>query len=36
MRDVAKAMGLDPLQVEALARSMQWWDGYSDRRNAGA
>jgi error-prone DNA polymerase len=27
LRDVAKAMGLDPLQVEALARSMQWWDG---------
>jgi error-prone DNA polymerase len=27
LRDVAKAMGLDPLQVNALARSMQWWDG---------
>ncbi|HQR23276.1 MAG TPA: error-prone DNA polymerase [Steroidobacteraceae bacterium] len=27
IRDVAKAMGLDPLQVNALARSMQWWDG---------
>jgi error-prone DNA polymerase len=27
LRDVAKAMGLDPLQVAALARSMQWWDG---------
>jgi error-prone DNA polymerase len=27
LRDVAKAMGLDPLQVDALARSMQWWDG---------
>jgi error-prone DNA polymerase len=27
LRDVAKAMGLDALQVEALARSMQWWDG---------
>ncbi len=27
MRDVAKAMGLGPLQVDALARSMQWWDG---------
>ena len=27
LRDVAKAMGLDALQVNALARSMQWWDG---------
>ncbi len=27
LRDVARAMGLDPLQVAALARSMQWWDG---------
>ncbi len=27
LRDVAKALGLDALQVEALARSMQWWDG---------
>ena len=27
LRDVAKALGLDPLQVNALARSMQWWDG---------
>jgi error-prone DNA polymerase len=27
LRDVAKAMGLDPLQVNALTRSMQWWDG---------
>ena len=27
LRDMAKAMGLDPLQVAALARSMQWWDG---------
>jgi len=27
LRDVARAMGLDPLQVNALARSMQWWDG---------
>jgi error-prone DNA polymerase len=27
LRDVAKALGLDPLQVDALARSMQWWDG---------
>jgi error-prone DNA polymerase len=29
LRDVAKALGLDPLQVAALARSMQWWDGSS-------
>ncbi len=29
LRDVAKALGLDPLQVDALARSMQWWDGSS-------
>jgi error-prone DNA polymerase len=27
LRDVAKAMGLDALQVDALTRSMQWWDG---------
>jgi error-prone DNA polymerase len=27
LRDVARAMGLDVLQVNALARSMQWWDG---------
>jgi error-prone DNA polymerase len=27
LRDVARAMGLDVLQVAALARSMQWWDG---------
>ncbi|MGI9245361.1 MAG: error-prone DNA polymerase [Steroidobacteraceae bacterium] len=27
LRDVAKAMGLDALQVNALTRSMQWWDG---------
>ena len=27
LRDVARALGLDPLQVNALARSMQWWDG---------
>ena len=27
LRDVARAMGLDTLQVAALARSMQWWDG---------
>ncbi len=27
LRDVARALGLDALQVNALARSMQWWDG---------
>ncbi len=27
LRDMARALALDPLQVEALARSMQWWDG---------
>lgn len=27
LRDVARALGLDTLQVESLARSMQWWDG---------
>ncbi len=27
MRDVGKAMGLDDLQTDRLARSMQWWDG---------
>jgi error-prone DNA polymerase len=27
LRDVGKALGLDLLQVERLARSMQWWDG---------
>ncbi len=27
MRDVGKALGLDPLQVDRLARAMQWWDG---------
>ena len=29
MRDVGKALGLDTLQVDRLARSMQWWDGRS-------
>ncbi len=28
LRDVAKAMGLDALQVERLARTMHWWDGH--------
>jgi len=27
MRDVGKALGLSPLQVDVLAKSMQWWDG---------
>ncbi len=27
VRDVGKALGLDPSQVERLARAMQWWDG---------
>ncbi len=27
LRDVGKALGLDALTVERLARSMQWWDG---------
>ena len=27
MRDVGKALGLADLQVDRLARSMQWWDG---------
>ncbi|MEM7082701.1 MAG: error-prone DNA polymerase [Pseudomonadota bacterium] len=27
MRDVGKAMGLDAIQTDRLARSMQWWDG---------
>jgi error-prone DNA polymerase len=27
VRDVGKALGLDTLQVDRLARAMQWWDG---------
>jgi error-prone DNA polymerase len=27
LRDVGKALGLDLAQVDALARSIQWWDG---------
>jgi error-prone DNA polymerase len=27
MRDAGKAFGLAPLQVDTLAKSMQWWDG---------
>jgi error-prone DNA polymerase len=33
LRDMAKALGLDALQVEALARSMQWWDGSAIEAN---
>ncbi|MFQ6004191.1 MAG: error-prone DNA polymerase [Woeseia sp.] len=28
LRDVGKALGLSGLQVDKLARSMQWWDGH--------
>ncbi len=27
MRDVGKALGLGDLQIDRLARAMQWWDG---------
>ena len=27
LRDVGKALGYDPEQVDRLARGMQWWDG---------
>ena len=27
IRDVGKALGLEALQIDQLARSMQWWDG---------
>ncbi len=27
VRDVGKALGLDALQVDRLARAVQWWDG---------
>ena len=27
LRDVGRALGLDRLTIERLARSMQWWDG---------
>lgn len=29
MRDAGKALGLDPAQVDRLARSLAWWDGRS-------
>ncbi len=28
LRDAGKALGLDTLQVERLARTMHWWDGH--------
>jgi error-prone DNA polymerase len=28
VRDVGRALGLDPPQVERLAGAMQWWDGH--------
>jgi error-prone DNA polymerase len=28
IRDVGKALGLDPLQVDRLAGAVQWWDGH--------
>ena len=28
VRDVGKALGLDALQLDRLARAMQWWDGH--------
>ncbi|MFK8030483.1 MAG: error-prone DNA polymerase, partial [Gammaproteobacteria bacterium] len=33
MRDVGKAMGLDDIQTDRLARSMQWWDGKGIRED---
>jgi len=30
VRDVGKALGLSELQVDALAKSLQWWDGELD------
>jgi error-prone DNA polymerase len=27
IRDVGKALGLDALQIDQLAKAMQWWDG---------
>ncbi len=30
MRDVGKALGLDPVFVDDLARSMAWWDRTGD------
>jgi error-prone DNA polymerase len=27
LRDVGKALGLEALQIDQLARAMQWWDG---------
>ncbi|HEY6864929.1 MAG TPA: error-prone DNA polymerase [Burkholderiales bacterium] len=30
LRDVGKALGLDPPQVDRIARSVSWWDGRAD------
>jgi error-prone DNA polymerase len=30
IRDVGKALGLDELQINALAKTLQWWDGLVD------
>jgi error-prone DNA polymerase len=30
LRDLGKALGLDPVQVERLAGSMQWWDSSAE------
>jgi len=34
VRDVGKALGFDPLQVDRLARAVGWWSG-GDERDAG-
>jgi error-prone DNA polymerase len=38
LRDAGKALGLDALQIERLARAMHWWDGnqVADERIRGA
>ena len=38
LRDAGKALGLDALQIERLARAMHWWDGnqIADERIRGA
>jgi error-prone DNA polymerase len=33
VRDIGKALGLDPLFVEQLRKSMAWWDRYEDLQN---
>jgi error-prone DNA polymerase len=32
IRDVGKALGLDAPRVDALAKSLQWWDGRADQQ----